>query len=69
MDLRKAYAVMTQLPLVNFEIFDMLLDTWYRIYMNSNDNEVNLQDLMAALIPCLIWKPESKHIIKTSDVN
>lgn len=62
-DFSRIKMIIQQLPAVNRNVLELLLDCLHRVSANAEENKMDPDTLAEALVPCLIWrapKPSSE---------
>lgn len=55
-DFSKIKMIIQQLPAVNRNVLELLLDCLHRVSANAEENNMDPDTLAEALVPCLIWR-------------
>lgn len=63
-DLEEIKKIMDQLPVVNRNVLELLLDCLHRISANSAENNMDPDSLAEALVPCLLWRAPTNESSK-----
>eukprot|EP00210_Caulerpa_lentillifera_P002055 g1970.t1 len=70
-DFSKIKMIIQQLPAVNRNVLELLLDCFHRISANAGENNMDSDTLAEAVVPCLLWRipnqttESSKKVQKT----